>query len=148
MNTVTGVLAETTTYDRIFSTIKAMEAIMSTKKLTDAAKVTAGMLAEAYRLVSIHIFFIFSRRCCVARRISENCNTYDWNIDKNSRHAHMKELLMRIFLCNGVFLKVSRFCNHRRMTIIGKQMKDFRVSCFNVAPTSKCSALPHAHTNK
>lgn len=84
MNTVTGVLAETTTYDRIFSTIKAMEAIMSTKRLTDAAKVTAGMLAEAYRLVSIHLFFFFSRRCCIARRISETCNTYDWNIDNNS----------------------------------------------------------------
>ena len=64
MNTVTGVLAETTTYDRIFSTIKAMEAIMSTKRLTDAAKVTAGMLAEAYRLVGIYIFFLPTVRHC------------------------------------------------------------------------------------
>ena len=47
---MTGVVAETTTYDRIFST--AMQAIMAAKGLRDPMKVTAGMLAEAYRLVS------------------------------------------------------------------------------------------------
>ena len=49
---MTGVVAETTTYDRIFSTMKAMQAIMAAKGLRDPMKVTAGMLAEAYRLVS------------------------------------------------------------------------------------------------
>ena len=44
--------AETTAYDRIFSTMKAMEAIMASKGITDPSKVTAVvMLADAYRKV-------------------------------------------------------------------------------------------------
>ena len=42
---------ETTTYDRIFSTMKAMEAITAGKGITDPSKVTAVMLADAYRKV-------------------------------------------------------------------------------------------------
>ena len=44
--------AETTAYDWIFSTIKAMEAIVASKGITDPSKVTAVvMLADAYRKV-------------------------------------------------------------------------------------------------
>ena len=51
VNGVTGATAETTTYDRIFSTMKAMEAIITGKGITDPSKVTAIMLANAYRNV-------------------------------------------------------------------------------------------------
>ena len=51
VNGVTGATAETTTYDRIFSTMKAMEAIMAGKGITDPSKVTAVMLANAYKKV-------------------------------------------------------------------------------------------------
>ena len=44
--------AETTPYDRMFSTMKAMEAIMASKGITDPSKVTtAVMLADAYKKV-------------------------------------------------------------------------------------------------
>ena len=51
VNGVTGATAETTTYDRIFSTMKAMDAIMASKGINDPSKVTAVMLADAYRKV-------------------------------------------------------------------------------------------------
>ena len=51
VNGVTGATAETTTYDRTFSTMKAMEAIMAGKGITDPSKVTAVMLANAYKKV-------------------------------------------------------------------------------------------------
>ncbi|CAN0425380.1 unnamed protein product [Ascophyllum nodosum] len=42
--------AETTAYDRIFSTMKAVEAIMASKGIIDQSKVTAVvMLVDAYR---------------------------------------------------------------------------------------------------
>ena len=44
--------AETTAYDRIFSTMKAVEAIMASKGIIDQSKVTAVvMLVDAYRKV-------------------------------------------------------------------------------------------------
>lgn len=48
---VTGATAETTTYDRIFSTMKAMQAIMVNRNLNDPSKVTATMLAAAFEKV-------------------------------------------------------------------------------------------------
>ena len=44
--------AETTAYDRIFSTMKVMETIVASKGITDPSKVTAVvMLADAYTKV-------------------------------------------------------------------------------------------------
>ena len=44
--------AETTAYDRIFSTMNAVEAIMASKGIVDQSKVTAVvMLVDAYRKV-------------------------------------------------------------------------------------------------
>ena len=44
--------AETTAYNRIFSTLKAVEAIMASKGIIDQSKVTAVvMLANAYTKV-------------------------------------------------------------------------------------------------
>ena len=69
VNGVTGATAETTTYDRIFSTMKAMEAIMAGKGITDPIKVTAVMLANAYKKVWNEIVqpflasLIFCTRC-------------------------------------------------------------------------------------
>ena len=51
VNSDMGATAETTTYDRIFSIMKAMEAIMAGKGITDPSKVTAVMLANAYKKV-------------------------------------------------------------------------------------------------
>ncbi|CAN0511983.1 unnamed protein product, partial [Laminaria digitata] len=48
LNGVTGATAETTTYDRIFSTMKAIQAIMANRNLNDPTKVTATMLAAAF----------------------------------------------------------------------------------------------------
>ena len=52
VNGMTGATAETTTYDRIFSTMKSIEAIMTARGLADPTKVTATMLAEACKMVS------------------------------------------------------------------------------------------------
>ncbi|CAB1105504.1 unnamed protein product [Ectocarpus sp. CCAP 1310/34] len=50
VNSTTGATAKTTTYDRIFSCKKALEAIMAAENLgNDASKVTARMLSDAYK---------------------------------------------------------------------------------------------------
>ena len=69
VNGVAGATAETTTYDRIVSTMKAMEAIMAGKGMTDPSKVTAIMLANAYKKVWNEVVqpflasLIFCTRC-------------------------------------------------------------------------------------
>lgn len=57
---MTGASAETTTYDKIFSTLKAIEAIMEAKGIKDASKVSAKMLADASRKVRMDA-------CCYLR---------------------------------------------------------------------------------
>ena len=58
-----------TTYDRMSSTMKAMEAIMAGKGITDPSKVTVAMLANAYKKIWNEIVqpflasLIFCTRC-------------------------------------------------------------------------------------
>lgn len=57
VNNTTEATAVTTTYDRLFSCKKSMEAVMAKEKLgTDASKVTAKMLSDAYKKVGASVY--------------------------------------------------------------------------------------------
>lgn len=63
VNKTTEATAKTTAYDRLFSCFKAIQALLVKEKLgDDVSKVTANMLADAYKKVS-SCFFPHSLPC-------------------------------------------------------------------------------------